>query len=66
MVEALTYYGHREKLRLVGQEDAVEALNRAALRIAKEVAEETGTLFAGNICNSTLALVEDHDDQDLT
>jgi hypothetical protein len=51
VVEALTYYGHREKLRLVGKEDALEQLNLAALRIAKEVADETGTLFAGNICN---------------
>lgn len=54
VVEALTYYGHREKLRLVGKEDALEQLNLAALRIAKEVADETGTLFAGNICNSNL------------
>jgi betaine-homocysteine S-methyltransferase len=53
VVEALTYYGHREKLRLVGKEDALEQLNLAALRIAKEVADETGTLFAGNICNCT-------------
>jgi methionine synthase I (cobalamin-dependent) len=53
VVEALTYYGHREKLRLVGKEDALEQLNLAALRIAKEVADETGTLFAGNVCNCT-------------
>lgn len=51
VVEALTYYGHREKLRLVGKEDALEELNHAALRIAREVAEETGSLLAGNICN---------------
>ena len=28
-------------------------MNRTALRLAKEVAEETGTLMAGNICNTT-------------
>jgi len=54
IVEAFTYYGHREKMKLLGVEDKLEELNRAALRLAKEVAQETGTLFAGNICNSTL------------
>ena len=48
------YYGHREKLRLVGRETDIEKLNRTALRIAREVATETGTLMAGNICNSTI------------
>ena len=27
-------------------------MNQAALKIASEVAKESGTLFAGNICNS--------------
>src|ERR1700679_318874 len=48
VVEAFTYYGHREKLRAVGREDDLEALNRAALAIAAEVAGESGALFAGN------------------
>jgi len=56
VVEALTYYGHREKLRIVGKEDALEELNLAALKIAREVVDETGSLFAGNICNCTAAL----------
>lgn len=49
---ALTYYAHREKLQAIGRENDLESLNRTALTIAKEVAEETGTIFAGNICNT--------------
>lgn len=54
IVEAFTYYGHREKLRLVGKEHLLEPLNRDALAIAREVAEESGTLLAGNLCNTNL------------
>ena len=32
VVEAFTYYGHREKLRLIGKEHLLEPLNRDALR----------------------------------
>jgi len=53
IVEAFTYYANRAKLRLLGKEDILEPLNRAALRIAKEVADETGTIMAGNVCNTT-------------
>jgi betaine-homocysteine S-methyltransferase len=53
VVQAFTYYGHREKLRVIGREDELEKLNRTALRLAKKVAVETGTLMAGNICNTT-------------
>jgi betaine-homocysteine S-methyltransferase len=49
---AFTYYGHREKLRMIGREDDLEPLNRQALRIAKEVARENDALVAGNICNT--------------
>src|SRR5512133_2524765 len=49
---ALTYYAHREKLRDVGREGDLEAMNRAAVRIAREVAAEGGALVAGNICNT--------------
>lgn len=48
------YYGHRKKLQVINREDDLEALNRSALRIARQVATETGTLMAGNICNSTV------------
>jgi betaine-homocysteine S-methyltransferase len=59
VVEAFTYYAHREKLRLIGREDDLEPLNRQALALAKEVADETGSLFAGDICNTNVFLPED-------
>ena len=34
IVEAFTYYGHREKLRIIGKEDLLELLNRTALQLA--------------------------------
>jgi betaine-homocysteine S-methyltransferase len=49
---AFTYYGHREKLRMIGREQDLEPLNRDALRLAKEVAAEGDALVAGNICNT--------------
>ena len=41
-------------MRQVGREDDLETINRLALRLAREVAEETGTLFAGNISNTNI------------
>ena len=51
---ALTYYAHREKLRDVGREGDLEAMNRQAVRIAREVASEgrRWALVAGNVCNT--------------
>lgn len=49
---ALTYYAHREKLRHVGREGDLEAMNRAAVRIAREVAAEGDALVAADICNT--------------
>ena len=54
VVEALTYYAHREKLRVIGREADLEPINRAALAIAKAVADETGSLLAGDICNTNV------------
>ena len=54
VVEALTYYAHREKLRVIGRERDLEPINRQALAIAKEVARESGALFAGDICNTNV------------
>lgn len=54
VVQAFTYYAHREKLRVIGREDVLEPLNRQALEIAKSVAAESGSLFAGSISNSTI------------
>jgi methionine synthase I (cobalamin-dependent) len=54
VVEAFTYYAHREKMRIIGKEHLLEDLNRQALALAKEVAEENGALFAGDICNTNV------------
>ena len=54
VVEAFTYYGHRQKLRVVGKEDILEPLNRQALSVAAGVARQTGTLLAGNVCNTNV------------
>ena len=49
---ALTYYAHRDKLRAVGREGDLEAMNRAAVRIANAVAAEGDALVAGNVSNT--------------
>ncbi len=54
IVEAFTYYGHREKLRLIGKEHLLEPLNRNALEIARQVAKDTGTMVAGDLSNTNL------------
>jgi betaine-homocysteine S-methyltransferase len=54
VVEAFTYYAHRQKLRIIGRERDLEPMNRIALKIAKKVARETGTLLAGDICNTNI------------
>ena len=59
VVEAFTYYAHRAKLRIIGREKDLERINRTALRLAKKVARETGTLLAGDICNTSIYVVED-------
>ena len=59
VVEAFTYNGHREKMKVIGKEDLLEPLNRAALKIAKEVAKDVVSgqepnLVAGNISNTNI------------
>lgn len=51
-VVALTYYAHRDKLRVVGREDELEKINRQAVRLARRAASLTQALVAGNICNT--------------
>lgn len=56
---AFTYNAHREKMRIIGKEDLLEPLNRAALQIAKQVADTVPdglepNLVAGNISNSNI------------
>jgi len=48
VLQALTFYASRDKLATVGLEDRLEDLNRAAVRIAREVAGDR-CLVAGNI-----------------
>ena len=62
VVEAFTYYAHREKLRLVGREHLLEEINRTALAIAGGVAAETGALFAGDVCNTNVYTGAESDD----
>jgi len=59
IIEALTYYAHREKLRLIDREDSLEEINRQALQLARQVADEGNALVAGNICNTNVYLPED-------
>src|SRR6476620_11210920 len=54
VTQALTYYVHREKLRVIGREQDLVPMNRAALKIAKSVARRTGTLLAGDLCNTNI------------
>ena len=49
----------------IGQEDKTEKLNRITLGIAREVAHETGTLFAGGVSSTNLFLTcKDKDPSD--
>jgi betaine-homocysteine S-methyltransferase len=54
VTQALTYYAHREKLRVIGREKDLVPMNRQALKIARKVARRTGTLFAGDLCNTNV------------
>jgi betaine-homocysteine S-methyltransferase len=64
VVEAFTYYGHREKLRIIRKEDLLEPLNRQALAIAKDAASESGALVAGNISNTNIFEPADEESRD--
>jgi betaine-homocysteine S-methyltransferase len=59
VVEAFTYYAHREKLRIIGKEHLLEEMNRQALRIAADVARDTGAMLAGDICNTNVFSPDD-------
>ncbi|MGB5987233.1 MAG: homocysteine S-methyltransferase family protein [Desulfobacterales bacterium] len=68
VVVAFTYNGHREKMRMIGKEDLLEPLNRAALKIANSVAADVSkgsepNLVAGNISNSNIWNPEDPQSQ---
>jgi betaine-homocysteine S-methyltransferase len=52
VLQTLTFYASEDKLATVGLEGRVDEMNRAATRIAREVAEdaERNILVAGNLC----------------
>tara|TARA_Y100001958_G_C21207261_1_gene533254 strand:+ start:110 stop:1168 length:1059 start_codon:yes stop_codon:yes gene_type:complete len=57
VVQAFTYYGHREKLRLIGKENLLEPLQKNALKIAKEAANEFKDLdlmVCGDVANTNI------------
>jgi betaine-homocysteine S-methyltransferase len=49
VLQALTFYASKEKLGTAGYADQVEAINRAAVHIANEVAGDSA-LVAGTLC----------------
>tara|TARA_B100000953_G_scaffold106550_2_gene87341 strand:- start:738 stop:1778 length:1041 start_codon:yes stop_codon:yes gene_type:complete len=57
VVQAFTYYGHREKLRIIGKEDLLEPLQKNALKIAKDSANEFKNLdlmVCGDVANTNI------------
>ena len=57
VVQAFTYYGHREKLRIIGKEDLLEKLQKNALKIAKDAAnefKELDLMVCGDVANTNI------------
>ena len=55
VVQAFTYYGHREKLRIIGKENLLEPLQKNALKIAKDARNEfkdLDLLVCGDVANT--------------
>lgn len=59
---AFTYYGHRQKMKTIGREKDLEAINHQAVVIAEEIAAEGDALVAGNISNTWVYDPEHHDE----
>src|SRR5438309_4369832 len=53
VLQALTFFGTREKLNRAGYGEQTEAINAAAVRIAREVAR-SGLLVAGSVSRTQL------------
>src|SRR5438093_7710404 len=49
VLQALTFYASEEKLATVGLAGRVDDINRAAVRVAREVASEGDALVAGDL-----------------
>jgi len=57
VVQAFTYYGHREKLRIIGKENLLEPLQKNALKIAKDARSEfkdLDLLVCGDVANTNI------------
>ncbi len=57
IVQAFTYYGHREKLRIIGKEHLLEPLQKNALKIANDSKKEfkdLDLLVCGDIANTNV------------
>ena len=57
MMVAFTYYAHREKLSVIGKEHLLEEMQKSALALARQAADEAQNsriLVAGNICNTNI------------
>jgi len=57
VVQAFTYYGHREKLRIIGKEKLLEPLQKNALKIAKNSRDEFKDLdlmVCGDVANTNV------------
>ena len=57
VVQAFTYYGHREKLRIIGKENLLEPLQKNALKIAKVSRDEFKDLdlmVCGDVANTNI------------
>jgi len=57
IIQAFTYYGHREKLRLIGKEELLEPLQKNALQIAKDSRDEfkdLNLLVCGDVANTNI------------
>ncbi len=57
IVQAFTYYGHREKLKIIGKEHLLERLQKDALQIAKNVSDEFNDLdlmICGDVANTNV------------
>jgi betaine-homocysteine S-methyltransferase len=50
VLQALTFYASEDKLATVGLAGKVDEINRQAVRLARQVAEEDDALVAGNLC----------------
>ena len=57
VVQAFTYYGHREKLRIIGKEQLLEPLQKNALQIANDARKEfkdLNLMVCGDVANTNI------------